>query len=455
MSPFIQSYKSMKMAYWLVVLIFLLLPWAAMSNKALPLLLIIIPIIISMVYRRRKGATFVVMAIGLCIPFVARMDDATGTLFANYFKWLNRALYISIIISYFIYLSRKKYQWKKLLPGNALILISICLFVDGLRFGFGEGFNQIYTILTVPIMFYICYRGNEEWNDIFQMFSVFFFALAVYAILDFVNMGPYEQLQMGTTLSIADLFRTGSLLENSLCFTAFLMAYHAVLLIDYYLTKSFSPWLVASSILITLFTGSRTAFIVLAAIWIMFILYLNRGLKGQGKIIAIMLFVAVVLVGVVLYFFGDYITMFFERFSEGSDHRESGFQTTMNIFSAHPLGLGYSGIGEVLELYAAEGWSGGMKTVDNIYLTMVITSGVFCMLPFLFYYFIPLNALTRSFRRRDYRIVVMLFIPYMLCGLSFNINSFIQINILYFGIAGHMYRIIQNRTIYGLVNNNS
>lgn len=454
MSPVVKSYRSMKLAYWLVGLTFLLLPWAAIRGKALPILMLFILLMLKMVYYREKGASFVVMAIALCIPFVARMDDSTGSLFANHFKWLNRAIYISILSIYLIFLSRKNFFNKRYIPIKALIVISICFFVDGFRFSFGEGFSQIYTILTVYIMFYISYRGKEDWIDIFQMFTIFFSCLAIYAVLDFLQIGPYELLQQGALWSFSDFFRTGSLLGNSLLFTGFLTAYHTILFIDCFITKSFSPWLLTLSLLVILFTGSRTAFVVIAVIWFLFIVYLNRGLKSQGRVIGIMLFVVIILLGFVTYYLGDYLTMLTERFSEGSDHRASGIQTTMNIVSAHPLGLGYKGVGDVLELYAADGWSASMKTVDNIYLTLVITSGIFFIIPFLFYYYIPLKAFRQSFRNRNYRIAVMLFVPYLLCGLTFNINSFIQLNVLYFGMAGHIFRIIQRKSLYGLVNNN-
>lgn len=452
MNSFKSSYKTMKLAYWLVVLTLALLPWAAMSN-AIMLLAILVLSVIVMTIKNIKGATFVIIAIGICLPFLSGADDTTKEFIAVHFCWLNRALYISILTVFIFYLSGRK-KTEKFLPILALQLISIGLVIDSLRFGISEAISALYTILAIPIMFYNCYKGRENWNDIFQMFTVLFIGMSIYAILDFFfKIGPYVPLHKGSIFYLNDFFRTGSLLGNSLCLTAFLMAYHVVLFINNYLTGKFNSWLVALSILVLLLTGSRTAFVVLIAVWFMFIVYLNRGANGHGRIVGVMLVVAITLACFVMLLFGDYVSMFFERFSEGSEHRESGLQTTINILSVYPLGLGYEGVGEMLELYSAEGWSGGMKTVDNVFLTFLITSGILSFLPFMFYFFVLLNAIFRSQRNHYYRIVVMLFIPYVLCGMSFNVNAFIQLNVLYFGVAGHMYRIIKNKTLYGLVNN--
>ena len=444
----------MKLAYWLVGIVFVLLPWAVMVN-AVPLLSMLVLALIVMAKKDKKGVSFVIIAIGLCLPFFSRIDDTTKLFFAIHFSWLNRAIYISAIFLFIIYLNKKKRPIDRFFPSSLLKLISVCFVIECLRFGFSEAISSLFILLTIPIMYYICYKGHEGWNDVFYMFTLFFICLSVYAILDFFFMiGPYVPLRKGFVF-FDEFFRTGSLLGNSLSFTAFLMAYHTILFIDTYLTGKFHYLLISASILITMLTGSRTAFLVLVAVWVMFIVYLNREIKGHGRIVGIMLIVALLLVGVVSFFWGEYITMYVDRFSEGSDHRASGFQTTINIFMTNPTGLGYVGIGDMLELYAGDGWSAGMKTVDNMFLTFIITSGIFFFIPFLFYFYIPLNALFRSRGNPNYRIVVMFFIPYVLCGMSFNVNSLIQLNILYFGIVGHMYRIIQNKQIYGLVNNNS
>lgn len=439
MNAFISSFNSMKLAYILVIVTFALLPWAIMTNGA-PLLGVLLLFLFIMNKYNIKGSIFVVMAIALCLPFVPMMEDTAAVFFADKFKWLNRTIYISILLSFLFIINKKHKASSKSISKKYLVLISFGMVINSLRFGVSEAISTLFVLLAVPIMFYISYRGRENWNDLYYMFTVFFFCLTIYAVIEFFfKVGPYMPLRI---FSYKDYFRVGSLLGNSLCLTGFLMAYHVMIFINYYITGKLSTWLILATAFIIMLTGSRTAFIVLVAIWFAFVAYLIRGLRGKGKIIGILLAISLLLAGIALLFFGDYVSSYYNRFSEGSEHRASGLQTTINILSSNPLGVGNSGTDKAFDMHSADGWSAGMRTVDNVYLNFFIKSGFLFIIPFLFYFFIPLNAYYHSFRNKHYRILVMLFIPYALCGLSFDINAFIQLNIVYFGIAGHLYRII-------------
>lgn len=452
-SSIIKNSGSMIPAYVLVVSTLLLLPWRMMGS-ALPILALLFVSLVLLTITKAKGVSFLVMAIGVCLPVVIGMDDSTSVFFQSHFNWLIRTIYACSLSLLFLYLFTTKRVSKKLFPAQALVIISILVLLNAFRFG--ETVHWLFKVLTVPVMFYIGYKGKESWDEVFRLFTVIFFGIVIYAILDmFFKVGPYNELKEGITDVYEKMFRTGSLFVNSLCLTGFLVCYHTVLLINYHRTGKFSPLLVILSLFTLLLTGSRTSFVVVVVVWIMFVFYLNNGQRERSRTIGIMLLITVVLFLVLWILFKDYLILFFERFTERSEHRESSLQTTINILSANPFGVGYDALDDAFSSHASDGFVLAISTLDNTYLTFFATSGVFFFIPFLFYFFIPLNAFSCSRHSVNYRSVVMLFLPYILCGLTFNIEAFMQLNMVYFILAGHMYRIIQKETQYGLINNNS
>lgn len=451
----VKQHDSMLLSYLFVVLTMALLPWAAMNN-AIPLLIVLILFIVLLEINMVKGVSFVIMSMALCLPFIVRMDDSTKAFFASHFSWLNRALYVSIFLVLMILKQRvAKNKTKPDKIFKSFLFISVLVLLNSTRFGFDGIVSWLFKIICMPIFFWICYQGKEDWKDLFRMFTVFFIGMTIYEFFDFfLKAGPYMPLRSGT-YDFLELYRAGSLLGNSLTLTGFLLGYHSFLLINYHLKGKLSPWLVMLSIITILMTGSRTAALVLMAEWLLFVVYLSHGSRERTRNISILFIVSIIVYVLIWISFRDYIEAFFERFAEGSEHRESGYYTTLNIFKAHPLGVGTEGTEDAFDSYAAEGWSGGMKTVDNTYLTFLITDGILCFIPFIFYFIIPFNAFFRSKRYRQYRIVIMFFIPYILCGMTFNVNAFIQLNILYFGLAGHLYRIINKEIINGPIYNHS
>lgn len=453
MNNIFSATKSIVPAGLFVILILIYLPWVTMNNPVL-LLSFIAFIVCLMVAVGAKGSSLIIIAIGMCVPVVIGSDESTKVFFASHFNWLIRTLYFCLlaVFFYYVFINRKKCSYQNF-PSNALVIISIIVLINALRFG--EVNTWAYKLLTVPVAFYIGYRGRETWDELVKVFNIVFIIMMVYAILDlFFQIGPYMPLK--ETIPVYELaLRTGGLFVNSLPLTGLLVCYHTILLIDYYRTGHFRSFFVVLSLFSLFLTGSRTSFVVIALVWILFIVYLNAGLKEKGKIVGIMLLVCIALFAVLWYTLQDYVVLFFDRFTEQSEHRLSGFQTTKNILNSNPFGVGYTGLENAFNKYAASGFIVELATLDNMYLTFLATNGLLFIIPFLFYLFIPLNAFSRSFHNRKYREIVMLFVPYILCGMTFNIEAFLQMNILYFTLAGHMYRIIQNEIQNGLINNNS
>lgn len=458
MISFHSSYTSMKPAYWLVSLTFIVLPWLMMLN-ALPLLLFLFVAVVAMNIKDSKGVTFVILSMALCLPHMSYKDSVVSLFYTTHFAWLNRAVYLSILVSLFLFLGKKERDRNVERIIKVYRIISICLILLTLRFGIVEVFNWFWSILVVPVFFWLCNKDRTSWSDLYYMFTVFFIFIALYGFLDFFfQINPYGSL-LSRAITLDDSFfvfkRAGGILGNPLLMVGFAIAYHVLLLVHYYRTGKFSLPLILLSLLVLIITGSRTAILSLLIVWFFYIVFLGQEGKAKMRPLFVM-FIA----GAIIYILGgtslsSYMDFFFSRFGEGSEHREAGIQTAINILNANPWGVGYAGTEDAFFNYAAEGFVKGMQTVDNTYLTFLITDGYLFLFPFLFYYYIPLNALRHSMKDRGYKLVVMLLVPYVVCGFAFNITSFMQLNILYMCLAGHLYHIVNKKNKNGSFNYNS
>lgn len=455
MNSFRSSYNTMKPAYLLVFVTLMLLPWVVLHN-ALPMLSLLAIAVILMIAKGSKGATFVIMAIALCIPHVSYKDSLTSLAFSTHFAWLNRTIYLCLLASALILLFNNNGRKLNKTIKNLYLIVSIAWILASLRFGVNEAVSCLWSFLVIPVFFWICQKDKVTWSDFYYMFTVIFLCVSFYALLEFLfQINPYSSVLSRVSMFDDSLFairRACGILGNPLLMTGFAMSYHTILLVNYQRTGQISIPLLLLSMIVLFATGSRTAVYTVFIVWLIFIVYIGRVGRVKTNPVLVMLIAGVMLYCVAEMAFPDYLDFFFSRFGEGSEHREAGLQTALNIWGANPWGVGRAGTEDAFLNFAADGFVTGMQTVDNAYLTFFITDGYLFFIPLLFYFFIPFYTLRLSFKNKQYKVAFVLLVPYLVCGLSFNINSFMQLNILYFGIAGHIYQIINKENLNGSLN---
>lgn len=451
MKTVIASYKSMRLAYLLVLLTLAFLPWLMVINP-IPILLLLTTAVVFMAATRQKGLSFVIVAIAMCLPHMSGVDKLGPGM-----QMLHYVIYFNILVAFIltcVILSDSTPLSRTL--GKVLVLLSISILVVDLRFDLRDLQQWLYQIILCPMFFWVCYKSKESWDDIYYLFTLIFLFVSVYALMEFfLSKGPYVGISFDDDEIEFSLFpRARGILGNALIMCGMAVGYHTFLIINYFRSGKISIFLCVYSLFVMLTTGSRTALYVTGAVWLISLLYLNGHNGKKNKKIFAFLFAGLLLLFVADYFLHDFVELYFDRFSERSEHREAGIKTAMNIFNDNPLGVGRAGRDFALEKYAAPGFIVRLNTLDNMYLTLLVQEGVLCFIPFFFYFYITIHAFSLSKKNRAYRIIVLYFMAYALCGLSFNIEAFLQLSVIFFGIAGHMYRIVQNDKTYGSINHN-
>lgn len=441
----------MKYAYFGVILTLAALPVSVITNP-LPLLVFLILYITWLTVYKKKGVSYILVAMAMCIAYTPGLDDGMSEYFGELFRWVYRAIYLGIIIVALCNL--KIYQIKRYKPilGATIIVILFASF-----YGLEETKTYTFKLLTIPVFFYICYQERLTLDELAKILKILFIGVGGYALLDFLlALGPYMFVyQLSALYEMGDIHRANGILGNSLSLSAIASGYYAFLLIQYYLTKKTDYFALVFCLLVLLATGSRTSIVITLLLTLFFFVYLVRNISKMVSIAIPMALFFVILFGFVEMYFSEHVDTMFERFENGDEHRMSGFATTWNIFSSNPLGVGTAGMENALVRHAAAGFAAHLKTIDNFYLTTVAKYGVLSVIMILFFLIYPILATILSKHNVKYRTAAFWFIPWLLAGMSFGVDGYLPVTLLYFGTAGHLFRIVENTQKNGLVNNNS
>ena len=141
-------------------------------------------------------------------------------------------------------------------------------------------------------------------------------------------------------------------------------------------------------------------------------------------------------------FFENTIDILTDRFEEGSGHRFAAYPMVLAAVLDNIYGVGETGMMQAMQWYGKGELLIWFGTLDNFYLTQILYYGVFAIFPILFYlyYFIKVLFLRKS-NKDLFHTVILCFLPWILIGFSFDIEAFMQLSLLYFGLLGYVWSI--------------
>lgn len=423
-----------------IIFVFVVIPYGIYTNVKYYALLVVAYSFL-MTVLKKPGAPLVIISMGLCVPFYVlnKIDnDWLFIIIANKKQWVYIACRLSVFFNALYYLVKNK----SLHPYKGIYIISIlyCLVMMVYEPMQSSILNIVNKLLYVHLFFAWCYFENISFNSIFKLFTLVFGFISFYAIVQFFfNIVPYQEWY-DIFYPVETQRHAAGLCGNALLYSAIILCYHALILVHMIRGGRLPFLLWIFSLFTVIITIERTSLIVFF-IELLGYFWFNRG-KGKNIII-----IGSLCVLVIVLFFTPLIDfaplqMLFDRFDQGSDHRFAAYPTVLNILSENPLGVGPIAIDQALHWYGTFGLIDDFGTLDNFYLTQMAYYGIFSIIPFLFYFF----YLFKAFSQRQqtpimFKSVCVIFLSWCLIGLSFNIDSYGQLSLLYFGLIGYIFSL--------------
>ena len=419
----------------------LAIPYVVYSQMmTLSLLLVWLSYVVWMVARNKTGYSLVIIALALIIPKMVRETDV----YIIGLRWPQVFLGLGIVAITLLensYHKRNPVRHVPLICGLFLLLALVYCSNPTLRYFRGI----VDAVIFIHCMFFISSQEKMKFENIFQGASLIFIITAVYAILHyFFNIGPYSALtdrSYEESLGYVFIKREGGLLCNSLIMTAICVLYHSLIIIRVLKEHKMAYIMEILCISVSVLTISRTAIFIIVLQFLILILYNRKDRLGMTIPIAAVL---------CIFFFvflkdsGAVLDMASRMENVGSEHRESGYSTTLNIFLDYPFGVGKQGISRYMHEYNTGGIEEDLVTLDNFYLTQIAAYGIFVFISFIFYllYFFKLPWMLKI--KDSKNALLLVFYTWCLLGLSYDVESFEPVTVFCFGLTGLLFNCFKN-----------
>jgi len=298
----------------------------------------------------------------------------------------------------------------------------------------------MFFLLSTLGVIYVGYIDKINLYEFFNVLDIIFYFTIGYAFLEFfLHISPYEVIYNDMLIDLQ--LRAKGLCGHPIIFSSFLSFYMISLIIKYIIYKEFSLLNFLLVIPFLFLSASRTGFLLIGSTLFIFII-LEKLYKRPVFVLMTSLLI-VFLIGSYSYISNLVGSDLLDRLlNTESQQRLSSYTVAQNVFSRHVWGIGLSkdALKSVLAHSASvrnSKFDVDFMVLDNSFLTLLISYGLFC---FLFY--IPyLQPLLYSFKlkRRGYpkhfHSLLLLFLVWFLQNFSFDTFYHFQINAFYFFLA--------------------
>lgn len=441
MNSYLCSLHRLRFTALMVIVVLTCLPYAILVNNVYIILLLTCLTSVTII-TKQSGSSFLIITIASCIPHLVGSDDVVQDFIAQHTKWAYRSVYVLLLLILII-----KYKSINLTKYKHLLVYSLSLLLLSSLYGSSDLNHWLYKVLTITGFFFVCKSDDIKWRELYTLFSLFILMHCVYIIAEFIlGISPYGYFQQFTSAYMSYGFNNANgIAGNSLFTVGMIAAYQTSILINYVKEGYFHKALFVLTCVTMLMCGSRTGIVLTSLSTLFFVFFVMSNIDKQVKVLASLLLLSLFAIIIASEFYNEEMKLIFGRFSEQSEHREAGYGTVLNIISNHPFGVGIGGMESALNKYATSGFLSWFKTIDNFYLTLIANYGLLSILPFLFFFYIPIRTYHLSKYNKNYRIVVLWMIPFAATGMSFNMDSSILLCLLFYGVCGYLCRIIENK----------
>lgn len=367
--------KEERKIVYLIVSMFVIIPYTLTSKYLIPILLAYSVIILKQAFVCRKNYTPLIIALSLTAP--GFLDNMGGN--AKFLLYFIRFIILVIWCYYYIIL----YKGKLSIKGLAPILMLLLGEFYSLTTGNGQEFSYIfYAVIYLSMINYISSKDRMEISSVYIYFNAIFLCSGIYGILEsFFGICPYKY-----DLDFA-VFRASGLLGHPLVLAIITLLYQVLLYVRYIYAKKFNFLLYIYSLIVAMVTVSRTVYIVYVVL-LLYFLFITNFFKSFKKMLALMTVAFLIVYGIML-FFPDLFNGIIYRFVNGEAyHREAAFATVEKLIRDRPFGVGKWQIDNVIATqgYATWGFIIGFGTLDNFFLTQIAAYGYFSIVAFYFYF---------------------------------------------------------------------
>lgn len=432
-----------------VIAAFVLMPYGIYTNVT-PYALLFVAYTFLMTILGKPGAPFIVMAMAICMPlYVGLAETEWGDIVGMKTRWVYAAVRLAVIINVgynYLFLKRRFPFW-----GIGIISL-LCVLIFLL---YGSVANSLLKIINLCIYYHLffmwCYYDRLSFDSVFKMATVIFLCVAIYAIVQFhFDIVPYSNWY-ASAYKEDGINHAAGICGNALVFSAIVLAYHALLIIKLLKDNNMNIALLLLVFYMAIIALERTTIIVLIIEWLVFFAFGFKKIK-KNLFPFILLFVLVIIL-LSTQWLDPVLKAFGERFEGGSGHRFAAYPTVMAALVDNPYGYGDYNYYHIAQLFGTFDFLRNFNTLDNFYLTMLLKYGVFAAIPICFYLFYIIKAfLIRKEYRDLFRSVVLIFLPWLLIGFSFDIENFAQLSFLYYGLLGYVYSFFYKEEIMVIQN---
>lgn len=440
--------KDMSYSFAGIIATFALLPNSIMNMNAL-LVVSVVLIVFSlfMLFTRHRGYSLIILAMSMCIPVVFA-DVEVNTRGTDFLLTAYRLGLVSVFISQ-LFLNRIVRGHKTFLFLGLIYVVLYLIygiFVPANRMLY----NAVHFIVYVLLPFAICYNDRLSFDEFFNGATLIILATCIYAVLQFHNIYcPYSFIYINETVRLDDFFRARGILGNSLLLMGAEVFYTSLSFMRL-IRKEKVYYIVLFLVLYcSLITLSRTALVIIILQLLLFFYFARTATVKTRAVLLVSLFG---LVGLV--FLQDPLSNLLARFSEGKEdilnsdfHRLAAFYSVWNLFSDNLMGVGPAGVQAAMPQYATSGLLRDF-TLDNLFLKHIASYGILSIIPigYLFYPFFYANK-RRKKHHSSYMCVFFLFFSYALLGFSFCVDSYANMNALFYGYSGYLLTNMYNYPI--------
>lgn len=430
----------------------LAIPFGVHSQPiTLALLFVWLAFVVGMAVNNKTGYSLVIIALAMTMPEMTRETDV----YIIGLRWPQVFLGLSIVAVAFLCINKKKSNpVHNVVLVCGLFILLYLLYCSNPTFRYFRGL--VDAVIFIHVMFYISFHDKMKFEDIFQGVSLIFIFTAIYAITHyFFDVGPYSALtdrSYAESLGYVFIKREGGLFCNSLVMSASCGLYHSLILIRLLKINKMAYLMELLCVTVAFLTISRTVIFVLVVQFIVY-MFLNRTIRLRTTI-------GMVVVLGIFYFMvskdSGALQDWDERMEVTSEHRESSYSTTLNIFTEHPLGVGKQKVSKYIHEFNSGGIEEDLVTLDNFYLTQIASYGLLSIMSFVFYmlYFFKIPRLLKS--RDNKKVFLLVILTWCLLGFSYDVESFVPVSVFCFGLLGLLYSTFKNeeQSLYAVCINN-
>lgn len=425
---------SLVFAKILIVLTFALLPFSIMYNESIYAVILISVLTGGLLFKNRKGFSFVIISMCLCYPAAFSSGTDVG---GNYLVLEKTLCIIPLILSSFFYFFHRNRKENVVAYHFALFyLLYSIIQSDNLL-------QCLFRVVGTHIAFYIGYNDGLNKEDIFKLFTLSFIFVSIYAGLEYyMKICPYIGIYLSSNAYSNTLIpRAIGLMGNPLLLCCIAVFYQAIIFVNAYTTGKFDYLAELMCLFVAIIVTSRTTLFALVFLFILYIFVKRKKITLKSFLIGTC-FVFIIFLFADIYFF-DVIDNLIERFSTGDQtHRQSSIFTALNFLYNYPFGVGYSKFRYLLNNFAASGFEYGLVTLDDFICTQFAVFGIFGVIMIGFYLSYNLKLLRNKNVSNENRIAnVFILSSFLLIGFSFDLEAYFHILMIYFLILGNIYRI--------------